>query len=94
MGFGEEKHKRLFGRLDTVAELVDHRRYTGPYPDWLQDPDDRPLLAAAMVAKADYLVTANTRDFPPGKCFGSLTVVTPEEFLEILIHEIEELEDA
>lgn len=88
MGFGEDKHKRLFGRLDAVANLVDHRRYIGSYPDWLQDPDDRPLLAAALAAEADYLVTANTRDFPPGKRFGHLTIVTPEEFLDILIHEV------
>jgi len=87
MGFEEEKHKRLFGRLDAIANLVDHRHYTGPYPDWLQDADDRPLLAAALAAEADYLVTANTRDFPPGERLGKLTIVTPQEFLDILIHE-------
>lgn len=90
MGFGEDKHKRLFGRLDAIASLVDHRCYAGHYPDWLQDPDDYPLLAAALVAQADYLVTANTRDFPPGKRFGKLTIVTPLEFLDILIHQVME----
>ncbi len=87
MGFGEDKHKRLFGRLDAIAHLVDHRHYTGPYPDWLRDLDDRPLLAAALAAEADYLVTANTQDFPPGKRLGKLTIVTPQMFLDILIHE-------
>jgi predicted nucleic acid-binding protein len=86
MGFGEVKHKRLFGRLDAIANLVDHRHYMGHYPDWLQDADDYPLLAAALVAQADYLVTANTQDFPPGKGFGKLTIITPQEFLDILIH--------
>lgn len=90
IGFGEDKHKQLFGRLDAIANLVDHRRYTGAYPVWLRDTDDYPLLATALTAQADYLVTANTRDFPPGQRFGRLTIVTPQQFLDILIHQATE----
>lgn len=90
IGFGEARHKQLFARLDAIAKTVDHRRYAGSYPDWLRDPDDYPLLAAALVAQADYLVTANSRDFPPGECFGKLTIVGPQEFLALLIHHVRE----
>ena len=84
MGFGEEKHKAFFRRLDAVAELVDHREYEGEYPDWLNDVEDYHLIAAAIVAKADYLVTANTRNFPPGETFAGTTVITPRDFIDLL----------
>jgi len=37
MGFREEAHRRLFDELQSIAEIVDHRSYRGPYPDWLAD---------------------------------------------------------
>lgn len=83
MGFGEEKHKEMFERLDALAELVDHREYQGEYPDWLSDPDDYHPIAAAVVAQAEYLVTADTNDFPPGEMFAGTTVITPEDFIEL-----------
>ena len=63
MGFGEEKHKAYFRRLDAIAELVDHNQYQGDYPEWLQDSDDRPLVATAAVAQTNYLVTYNIQTF-------------------------------
>lgn len=84
MGFGEEKHKGFFRTLDAVAGLVDHREYEGEYPDWLNDPEDYHWIAAATVAKVDYLVTANTKDFPPGETFAGITIITPEDFINLL----------
>ena len=93
MGFGEEKHKLYFRRLDAIAELVDHRAYKGEYPDWLSDPEDRHLIAAAVAAHVEYLVTANTSDFPPGETFAGVTVITPEDFIRLLATSSEELEE-
>ncbi|AOX64931.1 putative toxin-antitoxin system toxin component, PIN family [Curtobacterium sp. BH-2-1-1] len=46
------------------------------------DPKDRHVLAAAIRAKADVLVTFNVRDFPAGSLEGfDVEVVHPDAFL-------------
>jgi len=44
------------------------------------DPDDAFVLELAIHAGADYLVTFNTKHFPPASDFG-IKLVTPKEFL-------------
>jgi predicted nucleic acid-binding protein len=48
----------------------------------LPDPDDRHVLAAAIRARADVIVTANLRDFPPSTLgqFG-IEPQHPDEFI-------------
>ncbi|QXT63478.1 PIN domain-containing protein [Tessaracoccus palaemonis] len=48
----------------------------------LPDPDDRHVLAAAIVSGADAIVTANLRDFPGGlwERFG-VEIISPDDFL-------------
>ncbi|MFM7174855.1 MAG: putative toxin-antitoxin system toxin component, PIN family [Caldilinea sp.] len=68
-----------------VAELVDAQLLTsGSYELWLHDPKDHPIMATALISGVDYLVTANTRDFPPKKRFAGITVITPNAFLSII----------
>ena len=54
---------------DVLIKLqTDGVSFTPPYtPLDLPDPDDEPFLAVALAAPADYLVTGNTSDYPPGK---------------------------
>lgn len=53
----------------------------------LPDPDDRHVLAAAIVADADYIVTYNLKDFPSGKLSRhSITAVHPDEFLCLMLN--------
>lgn len=49
----------------------------------LPDPDDRHVLAAAIVAHAQMIVTFNLRDFPPEKLepFG-VEAIHPDRFIE------------
>jgi putative PIN family toxin of toxin-antitoxin system len=48
----------------------------------LPDPEDEAMLAVALAASADYLVTGNMADFPPAKCQG-LRVASPAEFVAL-----------
>lgn len=69
--------------LEEIATMVDQTGVTGGnYDEWLHDRDDHPVMATAIVGKADFLVTANTKDFPPKKIFAGTTLITPEAFAE------------
>lgn len=77
-----ERINQLVGEISRLAVLVDYTRLEGgSYIEWLKDPDDEPLLAAALVGKAPYVVSWNTRDFPPGATFAGVRYLTPPEFL-------------
>lgn len=47
----------------------------------LPDPDDRHVLAAALMANATHLVTANLADFPPDRIPPGPLLVSPDEFI-------------
>lgn len=81
-------------KLENVRKLMDaHVRdclVTG-YHDLidtleLPDPDDRHVLAAAIVAKADYIVTFNLKDFPPETLqrYG-VEALHPDKFVMLLM---------
>ena len=79
-----ENRAALLQTLLSVAETVDHRTITaGSYDLWLSDPDDHPIMATALAGQADYLVTDNTRHFPPKKRFGGVTIITGQGFLNL-----------
>lgn len=46
-----------------------------------RDPDDTAVLACAVAAGADYLVTRNVRHFP--KSYEGVTIVHPKQFLSM-----------
>jgi predicted nucleic acid-binding protein len=56
--------------------------YEALIPSMTNNEPDRHVLAAAVAARADVLVTLNVRHFPPESCepYG-LEVQTPDEFL-------------
>jgi predicted nucleic acid-binding protein len=69
-------------QVTQVAVIVDYTRITGGnYREWLRDPDDEPVLAAALVGKAHYVVSLNTRDFPPEGQYAGVQYATPAQFL-------------
>jgi predicted nucleic acid-binding protein len=85
MGWSLPKATALANALIELAEVVDYRQITGGnYDVWLRDPDDHPIMATALAGRVDYLVTWNTRDFPPKQRFAGITVLTPDAFLRLL----------
>lgn len=85
IGWGLPKAEALILALTELAENVDYRQITdGNYDTWLHDPDDHPILATALVGRADYLVTWNTKDFPPKQRFAGIVILTPDAFLQLL----------
>jgi predicted nucleic acid-binding protein len=49
---------------------------------FLQDPDDRHVLAAALMANVDYLITANLKDFQtPTLQIEKIKVIHPDSFV-------------
>jgi putative PIN family toxin of toxin-antitoxin system len=47
------------------------------------DEADNRLLECAEAARAEYLVTGNIKHFP--KTFGTTTIVTPKQFVDLLL---------
>jgi hypothetical protein len=47
----------------------------------LPDPDDRHVVAAALIGRADVIVTDNTKDFPAEQLPSPLFIQTLDEFL-------------
>ena len=66
----------LFSDVLTVA---DYR--VASAPGLLQDPDDEPILTTALVARATYVVSLNTRDFPSSGTIAGVRFLTPQSFL-------------
>lgn len=48
------------------------------------DPDDRPVLEAAVAARAQAIVTGDRQHLLPLKRIAGISIVSPREFLEIL----------
>jgi putative PIN family toxin of toxin-antitoxin system len=46
------------------------------------DPDDNKVLECALEARADYVVTGNTRDFP--ERFQDIRIITPRRFMTLV----------
>lgn len=52
----------------------------------LPDPDDRHVLAAALTAEVDVIVTANLKDFPARALSPSMTAQSPDTFVGTLLN--------
>jgi len=86
IGWSENQSTKLRALIDRVAIIVDHTKITaGNYDEWLLDLDDHPIMATAIAGEVDYLVTANTKDFPPKKRFAGITIITPDAFEQLFI---------
>ena len=67
--------------LLTQAEMVPDAPAPRVVPT---DPKDDPIVAAAVAAKADYLITGDRRDLLPLGEHQGIRIVSPRAFLEML----------
>jgi predicted nucleic acid-binding protein len=65
--------------LSDVLRVADYRGVSASGA--LRDPDDEPILATALAAEAGYIVSLNTRDFPPSGEALRVRFITPRDFL-------------
>jgi putative PIN family toxin of toxin-antitoxin system len=76
--FDPERVLEVLTKLERDGLAVDASEHSGL---GLPDEDDEPFLAVALAASADFLVTGNLSDYPPGKRRGC-AVVSPATFME------------
>jgi predicted nucleic acid-binding protein len=88
------------GRLQVTRRLMDDALPTAMVTGYekhipevtLPDPDDRHVVAAAIVAQASLLLTWNLRDFPERDLKGfSVRAMTPDEFFSGLFEKAPDL---
>lgn len=81
---GAEAFRRRRAEMEAYfpeASTADSRPFMPPVPGDVH-VDDRHVVAAALAAHADVIVTTNTRHFPPDSLAGlAIAVQTPDEFL-------------
>jgi predicted nucleic acid-binding protein len=80
-GESEEKARSLTQQMRTAfpdAEVRGWEPFEGTYG--LPDPDDEHVVAAAHLAGAGAIVTANFKDFPPSLIPANIEVISAQEF--------------
>lgn len=85
--------KRMMTLLLSAFEVVNPRPPYPPAWDSLNDSDDHPIWAAAVVSGAQYVVSDNTNDYPPrrpdGRCmFQGVEYISGPAFLELLLADL------
>jgi uncharacterized protein len=70
----------LLADIRSTAQLVHPTRIIAKIK---KDESDNRFLECAHAAAVDYLVTGNTKHFPP--TFENITIVTPKEFIDLLL---------
>jgi putative PIN family toxin of toxin-antitoxin system len=80
-GAPPEKVARFCRDLAAVARMVRELPELQAVPD---DPKDNPIVATAVAARADYLVTGDRQHLLPMREYQGVRIVSPREFLELL----------
>jgi putative PIN family toxin of toxin-antitoxin system len=76
----EDVHGYLSWLL-SVTKLVDELPELSVVPN---DPKDNMVIATAVTAKADYLVTGDRRHLLPMKEYQGVVILSPRSFLDLL----------
>jgi len=80
-GWGKERIRRLLEVLEEVATVIEPETELKVIKN---DEADNRILACAVGAKADFLVTGDKRHLLPLKRYKDIRIITPRECLDIL----------
>jgi putative PIN family toxin of toxin-antitoxin system len=80
-GFDRATLEAFCDGLATTAELVADLPTLRAVP---RDPKDNPIVATAVAARADYLVTGDRRHLLPLGSYGDVRIVAVRTFLDLL----------
>jgi putative PIN family toxin of toxin-antitoxin system len=78
--------QRVAGALAVIRKTCLHVKPTRRISVIKVDEPDNRLLECAEAARADYLVTGNTKHFPT--TFKHTAIVTPKQFMDLLLSQI------
>ena len=82
---GDAERVRTLAQVVRATTIVETHDIVVPLPAAASclPLDDRPILLAAMTARATHLLTGNSNDFGPllGKRIGGVMVLLPAEYL-------------
>jgi len=67
--------------VDGLSALAHHHKIYFLWRPYLRDAKDEMVLELAVVARCNYIITYNVKDFKGAERFG-IEVKTPKEFLE------------
>src|SRR3954454_939657 len=73
--------------LILLSKLAEHVAIRHLVTGVATHPEDDPILATALSGRADYLVTGDLRLQRRVPSFQGIPLVSPAEFLDILVHE-------
>lgn len=91
-GLDEKRIRHRFAAMDRAFEGSSVSGDPSVLDGWVSpDPDDLHVIASAIAAEADVIVTANVRDFPKAVMAGlGLLVMSPDELLLGLLEDNQE----
>lgn len=82
LGWREKEIQAALGLIREVATIIDPKLKLNIIPE---DESDNLILACAVEAKADFLVTGDKRHMLPLKRYQEIQILTPRDFLDCLI---------
>lgn len=80
---GKEDIMRMFlAELLPLVELVETPKESIPEENYITDPNDRPILRAAIAANADILVSGDKHFLNARSRIDAVEIISPQEFAQ------------